>query len=129
MRLSAKIIKNYCGNNMFAYANEWTIRANEPNVLYFQIVDLDQDGLRYMSQASPLQVNVMFPSIDSANVINAPAIQAHADDKSIWKVTLGASQIPASGNVVFQISENGVIRKFSVLNAIQVEFPGSDGSC
>lgn len=129
MRLSAKIIKNYCGNNMFAYANEWVVRANEPNTLYFQIVDLDQDGLRYMSAATVLNVSVLFPSIDSANVINAPAVQAHANDKSIFKISLGASQIPASGNVVFQIVEDGITRKFSVLNGIQVEYPGNDGSC
>jgi len=129
MRLSAKIIKNYFGNNTFDYGNEWIVRANEPNTLYFQIVDLDQDGLRYMSGATVLSVSAIFPSIDSADVINAPAVQAHANDKSIYKIQLGASQIPKSGNVVFQISEDGIIRKFSILNGIQVEFPGSDGSC
>lgn len=129
MRLSAKIIKNYCDNNMFAYANEWIVRANEPNVLYFQLVDLDQDGLRYMPANAPVLVNVKFLSIDSADVILAPASLADPADGSVWKISLGASQVPKGGNVVFQVSENGVIRTFSVIQALQVEFPGNDGSC
>lgn len=128
MRLSAKLIKNWCDVNMFAYANEWIIRANEPNTLYFQLVDLDQNGLRYMP-AIPTLVYVKFLSIDSADVIMAPASLADPLDTSIWKISLGASQIPKGGNVVFQVSENGVIRTFSVLQALQVEFPGNDGSC
>jgi|GEM_PF-2926215 len=127
-RLSVKIIKNYYNNNMFAYANEWIIRANEPNLLYFQLVDLDNDSLRYMPSV-PTLVYMKLLSIDSADVIMAPASLADPLDTSIWKISLGASQIPKSGNVAFQISENGVIRTFSILNGISVEYPGNDGSC
>ena len=129
MRLSCKIVKNYINNNSFDYANEWIIRAGEPNTLYFQLVDLDQNNLRYMPTNAPIAVSVIFSSIDDADKITAIAALADNADGSIWKIVLSASQTPKSGNVVFQISENSVIRKFSVLNAMNVELVGNDGSC
>lgn len=130
MRLSAKAIVSFQGINSFTYGNQWTIRAGEPNSLYFQIVDLDQNGLRYMAGANstPVSVSVKFPSIDDAQVVNAAAVQ-ETDDKSIWRVDLTDDEVPHSGNVVFSITENGVTRSFSVLNLMSVEYPGNDGSC
>lgn len=132
MRLSAKAIKNFSNVNSFDYANEWTVRAGEQNILYFQLVDLDQADLRYMAGVGvsnqPAGVTVTFPSIDDLQVINATAVQ-EADDKSIWKVTLNANQKPNSGNVAFAVFEGSNTRRFNVLQMIAVEYPQNDGSC
>lgn len=152
MRLSARPLLNYANVNSFSYGNQWTIRAGEQNVLYFQLVDLDQGpatvvggplfqgspslsgniGLRYMagvgSANQPVGMQVSFPSIDDLQMIVATAVQ-ETDDKSIWKVTLNENQKPNSGAVIFAISEGGRTRRFNVLQMIAVEYPQNDGSC
>lgn len=133
MRISAKALINYFNVNSFSQANQWTIRAAEPNTLYFQLVDLDQDSLRYMAgigaSNQPYSVQVTFPSIDDNAVITLTATQADSADSSLWKISIPSSQTPASGTVVFSLTEGSVIRSFSVLNLISVEYPGNDGSC
>lgn len=132
MRISAKAIVNFANINQLNFGNQWTIRAGDPNTLYFQIVDLDQNGLRYMVgsgvQNQPASVVVTFPSIDDTQVINSTAIQ-ETDDKSIFKVVLGPNQIPNSGSVRFMVQEGSTVRRFSVLNLISVEHPENEGSC
>lgn len=132
MKLSAKIIKNYANVNQFDYKNEWSIRAGEANTLYFQLIDLDQDGLRYLAGIGvtnqPYQVAVTFPSIDSTQVITVNAAQADANDSSIWKITLTASQTPKSGTVQFALTEGANVKRFNLLNAMSVEIL-NEGSC
>lgn len=133
MRISAKAIVNYATINSFQTGNQWEIRSGEPNTLYFQLVDLDQEALRYLAgiggSNQPAGVAVTFPSIDDAQVITATATQVDSNDSSIWKVSLSSSQTPGSGNVQFAISEGAVTRRFSVLNMMSVEYPQNDGSC
>ena len=154
MRLSTRPLLNYVNVNNFDYGNQWAIRAGDPNTLYFQVVDLDQGpaqvigqanpifgfgqggqlggniGLRYMVGVTntPAGITVTFPSIDDTQVINATAVQ-DPNDKSIWSVTLGPNQKPASGNVQFAVAEGNQIRRFSALNILSVESPTNDGSC
>lgn len=130
MRLSAKVIKNYANINNFDYGSEWNHRAGDPNTLYFQVVDLDKDGQRFMlGLAGPASINVTFPSIDDDAELTIAATQVDAADSSIWKIDLTDTQIPASGNVRFAVTDNAVIRKFGVLGLISVEHPDNDGSC
>jgi hypothetical protein len=151
MRLSARPLLNYVNVNNFTYGNQWIIRAGDPNVLYFQVVDLDQgpaqvigridpifgangplsgnSGLRYMVGVSAAgAVTVTFPSIDDTLVISVPAVQ-DPNDKSIWSVTIGPNQKPASGNVQFAVAEGSSIRRFSALSVLSVEDTTNDGSC
>jgi len=148
MRLSARPLLNYANVNNFSYGNQWIVRAGDPNVLYFQVVDLDQGpsqtignqifgaptlsgnvGLRYMVGASAAaSIAVTFPSIDDSQAITAQAVQ-DPNDKSIWSVTLGPNQKPNSGNVIFAVTEGSATRRFSALNLISVEYPQNDGSC
>ncbi len=133
MRLSANIVVNYANINIFSFANQWQIRAAEPNVLYFQLVDLDQNSLRYLPgiglSNQPYGVTVKFPSIDDTQVIMATAIQADPADNSIWKVLISPSQTPKSGNVIFTVNEGSSSRSFKLMNGLSVEYPGADGSC
>jgi hypothetical protein len=131
MRLSAKLVNNYANLNMFGYTNQWFVRAGDPNILYFQLVDLDQDGLRYLTgrAATPVVVRVTFPSIDDSKTIQALATQVNAADGSLWQVNILPTMIPGSGNVIFSVTEGNAARSFKVMNALSVEYPGADGSC
>ncbi len=133
MRISASLIVNFANINQFSFADQWQIRAGEPNTLYFQLVDLDQNKLRYLpgigGSNQPYGIQVKFPSIDDAQVITATAVQVDVADNSIWKVTLASSQTPNSGNVIFLVTEGSATRSFKSMNGLAVEFPGNDGSC
>lgn len=143
MRLSAKLITNFCNINMFNFTDQWKIRAGDPNTLYFQIVDLDQGccgqtassecALRYLvglgSSNQPYGITVTFPSIDDSKIIKATAIQSNAADSSIWQVNILSSQLPFSGNVFFSVMEGINTRTFNVTNALAVEYPLASGCC
>lgn len=133
MRLSAILIVNYANINQFAFKDQWTIRAAEPNRLYFQLVDLDQCELRHLvgigSLNQPYGIVVTCPSIDNSKVLQFIATQADVADSSVWYIDVNASQIPSSGNVIFNITEGSVARTFKLMNAMNVELPGADGSC
>jgi hypothetical protein len=129
MKLSAKVVKNYANLNSFDFGNQWEIRAEEPNTLYFQLVDLDRNSLRYIPIGTTIEVNVLFPSIDDAADMTIAATLVDAADGSLWKIDLDADEIPASGNVVVELTIDGVTRRFGLLNGITVEYPGNDGSC
>lgn len=128
MRLSAKLIKNFVDINHFNYATEWNARQNEPNTFYFQLVDLDQDGLRYLPIDASYSVTVTFPALNVTNVLEKSATQASALDRSVWKVDLADTEVPSSGNVQFKLVEGSVTRRFSVLQALVVE-KLNDGGC
>jgi hypothetical protein len=144
MRLSANIIVNFANVNQFNYVEQWAIRAGDPNSLYFQLVDLDQAnrcggcdnqrGLRYIAGlglgiGQTFGVVVTVPSIDNTKILQFQAVQADPNDASIWKIAILPTQIPSSGNVVFQVIEGNATRTFSVQNAMRTELPGADGSC
>jgi hypothetical protein len=129
--MSAKALVSYCNINDFSTANQWNIRAGEPNTLYFQLVDIDQAGLRRLlgvgAGNTPFGVNVVFPSLDDRKVITAIGVQADPNDSSIWSVSIASSQIPSSGNVRFTVTEGTTVRNFTVTNLLSVEHPGSEG--
>jgi hypothetical protein len=130
MKLSAKPITNFANINQLDFSNQWGVRAGDSNVLYFQLIDLDQNNLRYLvgigGSNQPAGVVVTFPSIDDAQIINLNATQ-DSNDKSIWYVLLGTSQVPGSGNVQFSITEGSNVRRFNVLNMISVEYINNGG--
>lgn len=121
MRLYAKPIKNFATINQFDYATEWNIRKGEPNILYFQLVDLDKDGLRYLPTDSIYSVQVVFPAVDSLGSITKSAFQVSTLDRSIWSVSLGELESPFSGNVQISLTEGSVTKRFSLLDGLVVE--------
>jgi hypothetical protein len=121
MRLSARALKNYGSINQFDSATEWAVRAGDPNTLYFQLIDLDQDGLRYLPTDASYGVVVTFPAVNAAGVVTKTATQASALDRSIWSVSILAADKLYGGNVQFAVTEATATRRFSVLDAISVE--------
>lgn len=127
MRLSAQTIKNFQNINSFQKSSEWTIRHDEPNSLYFQLVDLDQDGLRYIPTGSSPSVQVVFPAVNSANVITKTATAVSALDGSLWKVDLLETEKPSSGNVQMILTEGGITRRFVILQGLVIEMFNQGG--
>ena len=57
MRLTSVAIINFCSINDFQESSQWTIRASDPNTLYFQLFDLDNvttTSSPYSNLAAPL---------------------------------------------------------------------------
>jgi hypothetical protein len=149
MRLSANLIVNYANVNQFGYALQWKTRLGDPNTLYFQFVDLDQNinnmngsngqnsngptsSLRYMAGCgvnSPASAQVTFCSIDDSKQLVVQAFQPDDCDSSIWAVSLSGTQAVNSGNLFFTLKEGSVTRKFVLMNAMAVELVSTCGSC
>ena len=123
MLLSAKVIKNYINNNSWDYTTNINIRGGEPSSFYFQLIDLDRNGIRYISSYDPslLSITVNFNSVDDSKKFVLPAVIASVDDKSIWRVNLSGAQTPSSGNLFFTFSENGIAKKFYLMDILKVE--------
>jgi len=163
--LSAKPIINFCGVNLFTWANQWTINSGDPVTLYFQLIDTSQAvasnnavgfglfygtpftgvtgvgptgintgataGTRWLlgTKGQQYSVKVTFPSIDSNQVITVNATQASPYDSSIWVVSIPANQAIAGGNVQFAVTDGNSVYRFSVMNVLDVLFPGNVGGC
>jgi len=127
MRLSVKPLKNFQNVNSFDFATEWNVRLDEPNTLYFQLVDLDQDGLRYIPTGAMPSMQVIFPAVISTNTITKSATQVSALDGSLWSVSLLETEKPSSGNVQFTLTEGGVTRRFVLLQGLVVELFNQGG--
>jgi hypothetical protein len=134
MRISARILVNVVNVNYWRYGNQAIVREGQINEIYFKLVNLDQsvypneknslnpeNPIRYMSQANSIIVQAAFDSLDSNAVLNITATQPFVDDKSIFKLTLNANQLPSSGNFKITINEDGSVKTFIVKQAISVE--------
>ncbi len=140
MRLNAKILKNVASVNSWAYANQASVQEGQANDIYFQIVDYDQipgsdksvalpdSPLRYMPTGTVVTLSASFPSIDSAQEFSVIGTQPFPQDKSIWKVTLLATQVPKSGNFKIKLTEDGVDKNILAKNALSVDLLNV-GSC
>lgn len=154
MKLNANLIRSYNSVNSFTFG-DWSIRANEPNTLYFQLVDLDQipwmtyppsiwpnviqqstnqNALRYLTgiggSNQPVIVTVLFPTLSCGdNPLSIVAVLVDPSDTSLFKVDLTALQVPGSGNVIFSVQEGSTTRKFFVQDGISVEDTSNLGQC
>ncbi len=125
MRLSLIPLVSYQNNNSFRVASEWEIRSGEANTLYFQLVDLDQDKIRYMA-ASGATMTVNFPGVDGN--LTKTALVANALDPSIWSVSLLSTDIFGSGNIQIILTEGASVKKAWAYDVLSVE-PGNPGGC
>lgn len=121
MRLSAKPLKNYANINNFDVTTEWNVRDQDVSTLYFQLVDLDKDSLRYMPTDNIYSIEVTFPALNPVNNVVKVAAQVSALDRSIWKVEILDTDKLSSGNVQFAVTEGSIVKKFSVLQMLNVE--------
>lgn len=132
MRLSARPLKNVHSLNSFSYANQLFVSAEageaEATDLFVQIVDLDQEGIRYMPSSGAV-LTAIFPALDDEDNVSRIAVQPFPQDPSIWRIPMLAGDMVSGGNMIFAITEGGVTKKFVVQNALVVEQIGQGGCC
>lgn len=155
MRLTSQPIINFSTINDFQEASQWTIRATDPQTLYFQLFDLDNVNTipysapwnggffginqttpqRYIAGVGisnqPVVMVVTFPSLNGGNTISFTATQ-DPNDGSVFSIVLpGYSNInyaPSSGNVQFSLTQGTTTVTWVVKNMIAVEMT-NQGSC
>jgi len=154
-RLTSQPIINFCCINDFQYASQWTIRATDAQTLYFQLFDLDNTSQspyaplnsgffnaaiattpqRYIAGAcpsvSPVVMTVTFPSLNAGNTLTYTATQ-DPDDGSVFSFSLpgytNAGSAPASGNVMFSLTQGTVTSSWTAQNMLAVEMT-NQGCC
>lgn len=155
MRLTSVPIINFANINDFQTASQWTVRATDPQTLYFQLFDLDNvdtvpysapfnfgffginqtNPQRFMagidSGTQPVVMTVTFPSLDPSLSFTYTATQ-DPNDKSVFSIVLpgyiSAGVAPASGNVQFSLTMGTKTYNWVVQNMIAVEVLNS-GCC
>jgi len=157
MRLTSVAITNFSTINDFQEIGQWTIRATDPNTLYYQLFDLDNvttmsspylplnGGFfnaaipslpqRYIagvgSNNQPFSMTVTFPSLNAGNTLTYTATP-NPYDGSVWSITLpgytNAAQAPSSGNVMFSLTQGLLTWTWTVQNMIAVEMT-NQGCC
>lgn len=151
-------IINFCSINDFQTASQWTIRATDPNTLYFQLFDLDNQNTaspasyfplnggffnaaiqtapqRYIAGVGvsnqPASMTVTFPSLDPSRTFVFTATQ-DPNDGSVWSIDLpgyaNAAIAPASGNVIFSLTQGTKTSTWVTQNMVSVEMT-NQGSC
>jgi len=158
MRLTSIPIINFCSINDFQTASQWTIRATDPNRLYFQLFDLDNQNTaspasffplnggffnaaiqtapqRYVAGVGainqPFSMTVTFPSLDPTRTLTYNAT-VDPNDSSVWSVMLpgfaSAGVAPASGNVIFSLTQGLTTVTWTAINMLAVEMT-NQGCC
>jgi hypothetical protein len=158
MRLTSVPIINFANINDFQTASQWTIRATDPQTLYFQLFDLDNQNTaspasffplnggffnaaiktapqRYIAGVGvsnqPFSMTVTFPSLDPSNTLIFNAIP-DPNDASVWHIVLpgytNTAMAPSSGNVIFSLTQGVNTVTWVVQNMIAVEMT-NQGCC
>jgi len=130
MRINCDVLKNVDSYNDFQIGDKFYVSEGIAQKLYFRLKDLDRDSLRYIPKANAT-INVLF--VDAANVANKITIAANmkysTEDRSVWEISLTDAQIPVSGNVFFELSEDAaIVAKWTLKGGVTVTFQNS-GSC
>jgi hypothetical protein len=128
VKLNIKTIKNFSSINSFDYSSEWSIRQEDEITLYFQLVDSDQDNLRYLPTDALYSVSVVFPTPSSSSPITKIATQVSSLDRSVWSIQINSTDKINSGNFNVIFIEGSNTKKFSVLQGIVVEAL-NEGGC
>lgn len=131
MRLTSQPIINFSSINDFQETSQWTIRATDPQTLYFQLFDLDNVNTspfaalnsgffnaaiqsspqRYIAGVSPVcqpginqpvVMKVTFPSLNGGNTITFVATQ-DPNDGSVFSIAL-----PGYSNINYAPSSGNV---------------------
>jgi len=156
MRLTSVPIINFSNINDFQEGSQWTIRATDPQTLYYQLFDLDNvnnlspfaalnsgffnaaiqsSPQRYIAGVGtsnqPAVMTVTFPSLNVGRTFTFNATP-DPNDASVWSITLpgytNTTIAPSSGNVMFSLTQGLQTVTWTVVNMIAVEMTNC-GSC
>jgi hypothetical protein len=157
-RLTSVPIINFSNINDFQTSSQWTIRATDPQTLYFQLFDLNNQNTaspasyfplnggffnaaiqtapqRYIAGVGmvnqPVVMFVTFPSLNMGATLTFTATQ-DPNDGSVFSINLpGYTNVgvaPSSGNVIFSLTQGISTWTWVVPNMIAVEMT-NQGSC
>jgi len=134
MRLTSVPIINFSNINDFQETSQWTIRASDPNTLYYQLFDLDNitstqapfsalnGGFfnaaiqnypqRYIAGVGtsnqPISMTITFPSLSIGKTLTYTGTP-DPNDASVWSFNIpGYANVgygPSSGNVIFTLTQ------------------------
>lgn len=124
MHLSCKFLENCINVNNYMIKSSVTVYDGQMNDIYIQLCDLNQN-IRYIPQGTT-SLTAKFFAINSVNNITVSATQPFADDKSIWKISLG-NQLPRAGALTLILIENSIPRTFNIQNAVNVQMLNNGG--
>lgn len=118
--------------NDFRYATEIQSTAGDAVDLYFQLIDKDKrpecqtKGLRYVPPATST-LSVVFKNIDDSKVVTRFASQPFAQDPSIWKVSVLATD-PVAGtvNMKFTLTEPSGLTTLARTASLRAAFLAGD---
>lgn len=132
MRLAIQVIKANSVND-FKPANFLEVNQGETSALYFQLIDKDKGGLRYMPEAgATCYVEIprfpeYLPTIQNVRQtvdysIRRNAVQPYAADGSIWMLPLTAADTTniMSSDIRITLTEGSKISKCLHIQAIKV---------
>ncbi len=158
MRLTSVPIINFSTINDFQTASQWTIRATDPQTLYFQLFDLDNQNTaspasffplnggffnaaiqtapqRFLAGVGtsnqPFSMTVTFPSLNAGHTLTFTATP-DPNDASVWSFSFpGYTNVglgPSSGNVIFSLTQGVNTYTWTTINMLAVEFT-NQGCC
>jgi hypothetical protein len=133
MRLGLRILNVGASVNNHKQVDQISIARGETLDLCFQLVDEDQDGLRYVPAAGAT-VRFQIPRADQViaaplntrqtinNGVDRQAVAAWDGDRSCWKVTLTGAETSqmVSGSVRATVTEGSSVKIASYTQAIRV---------
>lgn len=115
--LSLRMLANVASVNAFDWATEVSYTAGDgPLDVYFQLIDPAQDrvsagwpfGGRRYAPAAGATLTVTVANIDDNVAVQRVAVQPFANDPSIWKFTMLATDtIVGTCAISFQLNESG----------------------
>jgi hypothetical protein len=129
MLLSARFLNDVANVNSFEYADVAEFTEGDPASVYFQLIDSSLDkavegfvpaGRRYVP-ASGATLQVTIESLDDSKEIVRSATQPFANDGSIWKVDLLATdKIRGTANLRLKLTEGSVVRSGLVKSGFRI---------
>lgn len=115
MLLSARVLSDVASVNNFGYGEVFEFTEGDTVSLYFQLIDASRDkdmrpaGRRYIPTAGAT-LQAVVHNLNSAKTITRFAVQPYAQDGSIWRLDLLATDVVrGTCSIKLTLSEGGVI--------------------
>lgn len=130
MLLSARILKDCANVNSYEYGDSAQFTKGDVVDVYFQLIDASLDtasenfippGRRYIPAVGATLVAVV-ENIDDAKKITRTVTQPFAQDGSIWKISLLASDtIEGTANLRLTLTEGPKVTKGLLKSAFKIQ--------
>ena len=130
MKYIVKLLDDVQNINDFKEVEELTIVKGNSTRLYFRLMteqlcsNGDPERLRYIPQGATNYIEVNFDNIDDDLAVCRVAVQAFADDKSIYYVPILAQDELAFNGMRVVVTEDSNVRNFIVITDLASQDTG-----